>query len=360
VLSVVLVEEANPMYWKYVIRRIVYGILTFIVIIFIYSALFNTTMERTVRAQIEEEIRAESMALTSPNMSAEEIRKFVKERREHKYHLYHLDLPLFTRVVWRAVDSLSLKFGKSTHIKSSTGNDDVWIIVTEVIPRTILLFTTAIMADILLGIWIGIKKAQKAGRLMDKSTSLVTMMVYGMPSWWLGMLVIMFFAYSIKIFPSGGMHSTPPPEGFMYLMDMLYHMVLPVLTLVAIGFWGRALLMRNIVLGILQEDYIMAARARGVSEHRVLFGHALRSAAPPITTMAMLSLLASVGGNIIFEGIFSWPGLGNLYWVAIEQNDVPVLMGCLFVTTGLYVLGLVLLDLIYGWLDPRIKVGGVR
>jgi peptide/nickel transport system permease protein len=348
------------LYGRYVLRRIGHGVFTFIVIIFIYSALFNTAMEQTVRAQIEEEIRAESMAMTSPNMSAEEIKKFINERREYKYHLYHLDQPLWTRVVLRAVNTLSFQFGKSTHIKSAAGGDDVWEIITEVIPRTILLFTTAIMADILLGIWIGIKKAQKAGKLMDKSTSLATMIVYGMPAWWLGMLVIMFFAYSLKIFPSGGLHSTPPPEGFMYFLDMLYHMTLPVLTLVAIGFWGRAFLMRNIVLGILQEDYIMAARARGVSEHRVLFGHALRSAAPPITTMAMLSLLASVGGNIIFEGIFSWPGLGNLYWIAIEQNDIPVLMGCLFVTTGLFVLGLVLLDLIYGWLDPRIKVGGKR
>ncbi len=346
------------MYWRYVSKRIGYGILTFITIIFIYSALFNTTMERTVFARIEEEIRAESMAMTYPNMSAEEIRKFMNERRIHKYRQYHLDQPLLSRIVLRAVDTLFLKFGKSTHIKSSAGGNDVWEIVTEVIPRTLLIFTTAIIADILLGIWLGIKKAQKAGGVIDKSTSLVTMVVYGMPSWWLGMLIIMFFAYGLKIFPSGGLHSTPPPEGFMYFLDMVYHMVLPVLTLVIIGFWGRAFLMRNIILGILQEDYIMAARARGLPERRVLFGHALRSAAPPITTMAMLSLLASVGGNIIFEGIFSWPGLGNLYWVAIEQNDVPVLMGCLFVTTGLYVMGLVLLDLIYGWLDPRIKTGG--
>jgi peptide/nickel transport system permease protein len=76
--------------------------------------------------------------------------------------------------------------------------------------------------------------------------------------------------------------------------------------------------------------------------------------------MAVLSLLASVGGNLVFEGIFSWPGLGNLYWISIEQNDIPVLMGCLSITTALYISGLVLLDLIYGYLDPRIKVGGKR
>ncbi|GAH35501.1 unnamed protein product, partial [marine sediment metagenome] len=199
---------------------------------------------------------------------------------------------------------------------------------------------------------------QKAGGLMDKTTSIGTMIVYGMPSWWLGMLVIMFFAYTVKIFPSGGVHSVPPPTGFAYYIDLLHHMTLPVLTLVLIGFWGSAFLIRNIMLGILQEDYIMAARTRGIPERKVLYGHAMRTAAPPIVTMALLSLLASVGGNIIFEGIFSWPGLGNLYWIAIEQNDIPVLMGNLFITTALYIGGLVTLDLIYGFLDPRIKVGG--
>jgi peptide/nickel transport system permease protein len=243
-------------------------------------------------------------------------------------------------------------------MRSSSGEADVWTIIAECLPRTVLLFTTAIFINIILGLWLGLKKAQRAGGLMDKTTSIGTMIVYGMPSWWLGMLVIMFFAYTIKIFPSGGLHSIPPPTGFAYYMDLLYHMTLPVLTLVLIGFWGSAFLIRNIVLGILQEDYIMAAWTRGIPERKVLYGHAMRTAAPPIVTMALLSLLASVGGNIIFEGIFSWPGLGNLYWIAIEQNDIPVLMGNLFITTALYIGGLVVLDLIYGFLDPRIKVGG--
>jgi peptide/nickel transport system permease protein len=115
---------------------------------------------------------------------------------------------------------------------------------------------------------------------------------------------------------------------------------------------------RNIVLGILQEDYIMAARARGIPENSVLFGHTLRTAAPPLITMSLLSLLGSISGSIIFEGIFSWPGLGNLYWIAVQQNDIPVLMGDLAITIGLYQAGLVILDLTYGFLDPRIKVGG--
>lgn len=154
------------------------------------------------------------------------------------------------------------------------------------------------------------------------------------------------------------MHSIPPPQGIMYFLDLLWHMTLPLLTLLVIGFWGVSYIVRNIVLSILQEDYIMAARARGIPENKVLFGHTLRTAAPPLITMSVLQLLSSIGGAIIFEGIFSWPGLGNLYWIAVQQNDIPVLMGDLAVTVGLYQIGLILLDLTYGFMDPRIKVGG--
>jgi len=346
------------MYWKYCVRRISYGVAICTVIIFIFSAIFNTTMETTVRARIEEEIHADLSKTSQARMKPEEIRKYIAERREFKYHLYHLDKPIWSRIVWRTIDTLTLNWGKSTFMKSSAGERNVWTIVAETIPRTLLLFTTAVAIDIILGLWIGLKKAQKVGGTMDKATSVATMTVYGMPTWWLGMLILMFFAYVVKLFPSGGLHSMPPPTGFAYYLDILYHMALPVLTLVVIGFWGRAFLTRNIVLGILQEDYIMAARARGIPERKVLYGHVLRTASPPLATMAVLSLLASVGGNLVFEGIFSWPGLGNLYWIAIEQNDVPVLMGCLSITTAIYILGLVMLDLIYGYLDPRIKVGG--
>ena len=347
------------MYWKYCLRRLLHGACIYAVILFIFSALFNATMEKTVRAQIEEQIRAELVKLRV-TMTPEQMTRYFEERRQAKYRLYHLNQPIWKRVVWRAADTLLLRFGDSTIIRSASGEQAVWTILAEAIPPTLLLFTTAVAADILLGVWIGLKMAQRVGGWLDKTMSLATMAVYGMPTWWLGMLMIMAFAYVFKLFPSGGMHATPPPSGVWYYLDALHHLALPVLTLALIGFWGRALLTRNIVVGVLQEEYIMAARARGLPERRVLYGHVMRTASPPIATMSLLSLLASISGNLVIEGIFSWPGLGNLYWIAIEQNDIPVLMGCLAMTTALYMAGLVLLDLIYGYLDPRIKVGERR
>ncbi|HPE69420.1 MAG TPA: ABC transporter permease [Thermotogota bacterium] len=346
------------MYWKYLLKRVLNGIIIYIILIFIYSALFNVVLEQTVYAQIEERVRAETMALSGRNMTPEQILKWSVDRKEYYYRQYRLDRTVFERVLLRAFNTLTFNYGMSSGIKSSSGTRDVRIIVTETIPRTLLLFMTAMVIDVLIGLLLGIKKAQRPGKPLDKTTSIATMVVFGMPSWWLGMLMIMFFAYIVKLFPSGGLHSTPPPEGFAYYIDTLYHLALPVITLVLLGFWGRSYLTRNIVLGVLQEDYIMSARARGIPERKVLYGHGMRTAAPPIVTMALLALLASVSGNIVFEGIFSWPGMGNLYWISVQQNDIPVLMGNLSLTTGLYISGLVILDLVYGFLDPRIKVGG--
>jgi peptide/nickel transport system permease protein len=187
---------------------------------------------------------------------------------------------------------------------------------------------------------------------------MVTMITNGLPAWWLGMIMIMTFSYAIPIFPSGKLHSNPAPGGIASFFDFLWHLSLPLLTLVALNVWSTAYLTRNIVLSNLQEDYVMAARARGIPERRVLFGHTLRTAMPAIMTLAVLSIFSSIAGNIIVEGIFNWPGIGNLYFVAVQQNDVPVLMGTLSIQTLVNMIGFILLDVIYGLLDPRIRVGG--
>jgi peptide/nickel transport system permease protein len=138
------------MYWKYCLRRIGYGVAIYIVIIFIFSALFNATMERTVKSRIEEEIHADFVSLKT-TMKPEEINNYFAERRILKYRLYHLDQPIWNRIVWQTIDTLTLNLGKATIIKSSAGEEDVWTIIAECTPRTMLLFTTAVVIDILLG-----------------------------------------------------------------------------------------------------------------------------------------------------------------------------------------------------------------
>ena len=345
------------LYWKYALRRTFHVVITYVIITFILSALFNAVMDKTQRTDIRERVQGEVMAKSS-RMTPAALAAYRDTRMKTLIKQYHLDQPTAFRIFWNATRTLSFDFGNATNIRASNGEKKVLTIIAEAMPRTVMLFTLAVLIDIIIGVLIGIKQAQKPGKPFDRGATLLTMVVYGLPTWWFAMVLIMFFVYKIGIFPSGGLHTVPPPEGFAYYLDLLYHMALPVLTLVAVGFWARAYLTRNIVLGTLQEDYIMSARARGLPERKVLYGHTMRSAAPPIVTMAALSILFSIGGGLIFEGIFSWPGMGNLYWIGVQQNDIPVLMGNLAVTILFYLAGILVLDLIYGLLDPRIKVGG--
>lgn len=344
------------MYSRYLFKRVIYGILMYVVMIFTYSAIFNQVAESTVRAQIEEQLAQEM--LQYKNVAPDKLSAIRENSRAVKIRQYHLDQPYFVRVCWRAYNTLTFNFGNSTIMKAPNGDRSVLAIIGEALPRTIVLFSSEVIFITLLGTILGLYAARKPNGPLDRTISMITMITNGLPSWWLGMLMIMFFAYTVPIFPSGGMHANPVPGGVAGVFDFLWHLSLPLITLVFLGVWGTAYLVRNIVLSSLQEDFVMAARARGIPERRVLFGHTLRSSLPAIMTMAILSLFSSIAGNIIVEGIFGWPGIGNLYFIAVQQSDVPVLMGTLSIETFLNMLGFVLLDLIYGLLDPRIKVGG--
>jgi peptide/nickel transport system permease protein len=345
------------MYSKYVLKRALYGILMYVVMILIYSTLFNSVADRTMRSQIEEQVAQEMTRYR--NLDEKQRNTVMAERMAQKFEQYHLNDPLLERIVYRALRTLAFDYGNSTAIKAANGDRAVIKIILEALPRTIVLFSTDVILVTVIGVAMGLYAARKPNGALDRTTSMITMITNGLPSWWLGMLMIMTFAYAIPIFPSGGMHSNPAPAaGLASLVDYLWHISLPLITLTLFGVWGTAYLVRNIVLSNLQEDYVMAARARGIPERKVLFGHTLRSAMPAIMTMAILGLFSSIAGNIIVEGIFGWPGIGNLYFVAVQVNDVPILMGTLAIETLVNMVGFVLLDIVYGLLDPRIKVGG--
>lgn len=344
------------MYRRYLAKRAAYGILMYVIMIFVYSILFNSVADRTMRASIDEMLTQESTRWR--NLDEVQRANLLEARRQQLYDQYHLNDPLPSRIFFRAVRTLAFDYGNSTTMKSPEGDRLVINIILEALPKTILLFTTQVILVTVIGVAMGLYAARKPGGGLDRTVSVITMITNGLPSWWLGMLAIMLFAYAIPIFPAGGLRSNPPPAGFAGTLDLLWHLSLPLLVLVLLGVWGTAYLTRNIVLSNLQEDFVMAARARGVPERAVLFGHTLRTSMPAIMTLAILGLFGSIAGNIIVEGIFGWPGLGNLYFVAVQTNDVPVLMGTLSIQTLVNMLGFVILDLVYGLLDPRVKVGG--
>jgi peptide/nickel transport system permease protein len=349
-------HKAVAMFRRYVLKRILYGVLMYIVMVFVFSTLFNNVADQTQRAAIEEQIRQEMRNLK--NVTEAQLRNFMETRRQVKIKQYHLNDPLPSRIFWRAVRTLEFDFGNATNLKAANGDRLVVGIIMEALPKTIILFTTEVILVTILGVALGLYMARKPNGALDRASSGLTMITNGLPAWWLGMIGIMLLSYGIPIFPSSGLHSNPTPTGLAGGLDFLWHLSLPLLTLLLLNVWGTGYLTRNIVLSNLQEDYVMAARARGVAERRVLFGHTLRTAMPAIMTLAILGLFSSIAGNIIVESIFGWPGIGNLYFIAVQQNDVPILMATLSMETLLNMVGFIILDLVYGLLDPRIKVGG--
>lgn len=343
------------MNWRYVVRRVLAGLLMYVVIIFIFSCLFNAKLEVTARVDIEDRISQAKMGLR--NMNETQIANFEETMRANLYEIYHLNEPPFQRIIWRTIDTLTFNYGRAMSMRSSSQSQEVRDIIFEALPNSILLFTTNMVISFTIGLFIGLKNAQNPGGIVDRATSIGALVSMGLPSWWLAMVFIMIFCYALGIFPSGGIHSVPIPTGIYYYLDILYHMALPLITLVVIGFWSNAYIVRNLAVSTLQEDFVTSARARGLPERRVLYGHTLRTISPAVVTMGLLGLLTSIGGNLIFEGIFSWPGLGRVYWVALQQNDIPVLVADLSITTGVFILGVITLDLIYGFLDPRIRAG---
>jgi peptide/nickel transport system permease protein len=223
-------------------------------------------------------------------------------------------------------------------------------------PRTLLLFATSTIVIIIIGLLLGTFVANKAGSIWDRMISAFAVFSTSFPTWWIGMLMIFLFAFEYRIFPARSTPLTSPSDPY-YIVDLLYHMTLPFITLILVGFGSWAYIVRYFVEGVLSEDYITSKRAIGISKRKILYSHALKNAAPPIVTVIALSLASSFGGSIIVEAVFDWPGIGKLYYDAIGVLDVPLIIGLTYVFTLIFVLSVFIMNLFYVFFDPRIKTG---
>ena len=267
-----------------------------------------------------------------------------------------LTQPFFPKSIRFTVDLITFRLGRSTDITSASGSYNVGDIIFERLPRTILLFTTASFVSAGMGIWLGLRMARKALSFIDRGLSVLSITTTVVPPWVFGILFILVFGFAIPIFPAGGMVSVPAKTGaFDYTIDLLYHMTLPLLAVVVSSFGSWAYTTRNLVLQIMDEDYVYAARARGLPEKRILNRYVLRAASPPTVTSLALTIIASWQGAIITETVFNWRGLGQLFFEAIVRLDAPVVIGLTATYAYLLVITVLLLDLIYGLLDPRVR-----
>jgi peptide/nickel transport system permease protein len=231
--------------------------------------------------------------------------------------------------------------------------------IAERIPNTLLLVGVSFIVTLLIALPVGILSARKPYSLFDYIVTTITFMGQSLPVYWLGLGLILIFYVALKnpftgdpLFPGGGMNTFGKEGNFV---DTLWHLVLPV-TALSLGWaaWYSRFL-RSSMLDVLHEDYIRTARAKGVVDRLVYYKHALRNAILPLVTLIALDLPSLFAGALFVETIFSWPGMGRLFWDAARGRDYPVLLGVVMITAVLIIIANILADLAYGLLDPQVK-----
>ena len=222
-------------------------------------------------------------------------------------------------------------------------------------PATLLLMVTALSLAIGIGVILGVAAARKRGTWVDHVISVGALVFYAVPVFWLGLMLIVLFSITLGVLPSGGMSEIGKGNtGFAHLVDVLRHLILPAVTMALFYLALYTRVMRTSMLEVFSLEYIVAARAKGLPERAIAWRHAVPNAILPVVTLAGIQFGHLLGGSILIETVFGWPGLGRLVFDALLQRDTNVLLGVLFVSSVVVVVVNLLVDLLYGFLDPRI------
>ncbi|MEM2028483.1 MAG: ABC transporter permease, partial [Candidatus Bathyarchaeia archaeon] len=304
----------------------------------------------------QDRLRAIRQQLSREIQNPEDLERALERIKEDLIRSYGLDKPWYIRMpdmIWRI---LMLDLGNSRTVRSFSGSNKISDIILERMPNTILLMVTVLIINFILSLVVGVKAATKPGSILDRFVSVYSAVSYALPSWWLGILMILVFAFYIKIFPFGGMYSTPPPtDPFMRSIDLIWHLCLPVLTLTIATSGSWIYITRSIVITTAQEDFVTTARAKGLPERLVLWRYIIRVAAPPILTNLILGLAFYLGGAILTETVFTWPGMGLLYFEAIMSVDEALILALTYIFTLIYIIARFILEILYVLVDPRVR-----
>jgi peptide/nickel transport system permease protein len=259
-----------------------------------------------------------------------------------------LDRPLIEQY-WRwLADVVRLDFGSSF-----TFDRPVIGLILERLPATMLLGGASLLFALVIAFPLGIISAKYRASWIDQLSSMVTLAGISIPNFWLGIVLILIFSVYLGVLPSSGMSTPGRPVS---AVDVAQHLVMPALVLGLATMASIAKYTRSSVLGVLKQDYVRTARAKGLKERLVLTRHALKNALIPVVTVIGLWLPRMVGGAVVTETIFSWPGMGRLAISAAFQRDYPIILGVTLVVSTVVVFTNLLVDLVYGYLDPRIRL----
>lgn len=276
------------------------------------------------------------------------------ELKERLRAMYDLDKPLHVQYFLWVKKLVKLDLGISFSPDMRPVSDKIF----ERLPITILLNVLSMGLIILIAIPIGIFSAVHRNSLFDKLTSVFVFIGFSIPTFWLALLMMILFGITLDWLPISGIRS-PNYEylpAWQSFLDFVKHLILPVLLAAFGGLAAYSRYMRSNMLEVIRQDYIVTARAKGLSERVVIFKHALRNALLPLITILGLSVPGLIGGSVIFETIFAIPGMGQLFFQSVMSRDYPVVMGILVIGAVLTLIGNLIADVAYGLADPRIRI----
>ncbi len=280
------------------------------------------------------------------------------DAREKLEKLYGLDQPLHIQY-WNWLKRLSrLDFG------NSMSNDPRPVLekIGERLPLTIGINAASMLLTLLVAVPIGVIAARKKGGWFDRITTIIVYIGFAMPSFWLALLLIVTFSIKLQWLPISGITSLDYASLSWWgqCKDLTLHLAMPIFVYTFGSLAAMSRFMRSSMIEVLRQDYILTARAKGASERRVTFYHALRNALLPLITMLGLSIPGLIGGSVIIESIFALPGLGQLFYSAVMSRDYPMIMGNLVLGAVLTMAGNLLADISYSLADPRIRATEAR
>lgn len=275
------------------------------------------------------------------------------EARQRILESYGLNDPLYVQYVKFLQNAFTLNFGQSFH-----SNEPVTQVIRTYLPNTLILMLTAFVFAYAIGITAGVLAGWYRGTRGEKATVITALFARSMPTFWVGLLVLWIFGAHFDVVPMSGMRSPGASfEETTFLaatIDLVRHLVAPAAVLAFYYMGYPLLIMRSSMLEVLTEDFIDVCRAKGLSERAIMFKHAARNALLPIVTAAAIALGYAVGGAVLIETVFGWPGIGREMVNAVLRRDFPVAQGTFMVLAATVILMNFVADLAYGYLDPRV------
>jgi len=292
------------------------------------------------------------LAPGSPATVILEDQRISAEQRENLRRVYGLDRPLPVQYArWLSAvarGDWGTSFSQQRPVKR---------VVLDAVPATMILAVAALLVEQAAGLVFGIVAARRPGSAADHAIRVVSLLLFSQPGFWLGLMAILLFSLAWPILPAGHMYSVGVDEmgSGARLLDLLRHLILPAVVLGLAEAGSVVRYVRSSLLDVLGQEYIRAARAKGISERRVVWVHALRNALPPLIQVMAISLISLLSGALVMEVVFSWPGIGRLTFDAILSRDYPLVLAATAFSAVMVLAANLMADVLHALADPRVR-----